>query len=222
MNKLTFYGHACFQLANEQYTLLFDPFLNGNPQATAKPEDIKCQYILLSHAHDDHLGDAVAIAKRNQATIISTAEVARLCGEQGCQVHAMHVGGTYDFPFGRVRLTPAFHGAGVAGGHACGFVVGLGGTNVYFAGDTALFGDMALLGKLVNINCALLPIGGNFTMDPADAAVAAEMLKPDMVIPMHYNTWPVIAQSPDKFKLDVEKRCGTPVIIMNPGDTITL
>ena len=221
MSQLRYYGHACFSWENQGNILLFDPFLKDNPFQIAQPEDIDCHYILVSHGHFDHLGDAVAIAKRTGATIISTAEIANLCAGQECKTHAMHLGGTFDFPFGSVRVTPAFHGAGIPGGHACGFIVRQGEHRVYFAGDTALFGDMTLLGRLESIDCALLPIGGNFTMGPKDAAEAVAMLKPAMVVPMHYNTWPVIEQDPAQFKQDVESRLSTPVRILKPGETLT-
>jgi L-ascorbate metabolism protein UlaG (beta-lactamase superfamily) len=222
MTTLKFYGHACFQLTSGKTSLLLDPFLTDNPFKTASPDDIHCDYILVSHGHFDHLGDAIKIAKRTGATIISTAEIAKLCGDQGVKAHAMHLGGKHSFDFGYVRITLAFHGSGIPGGHACGFVVNIGGSTVYFAGDTGLFGDMALLGRLEKIDCALLPIGDNFTMGPQDAAEAAAMLKPRFVVPMHYNTWPLIAQSPEDFKRDVEERFGIPVKLVNPGETINV
>lgn len=222
MKTLQYLGHACFLLSDGKSSIVFDPFLSGNPAATAKPEDIDCDYILVSHGHADHLGDAIAIAKRTGATVVSTAEVARLCGEQGCNNHAMHLGGKHAFDFGYVRLTLAFHGSGVPGGHACGFVVNLGGTVVYHAGDTALFGDMALIGRLERLDYALLPIGDNFTMGPADAVEAASLLKPANVIPMHYNTWPLIAQDPAVFKQAAERQAGVPVVIMKAGETLAL
>lgn len=222
MKTLKYLGHACFLLSDGRTSIVFDPFLSDNPLAAAAADDIDCQYVLPSHGHADHLGDTVKIAKRTGATVVSTAEMAGLCGGQGCKAHAMHLGGKHAFAFGYVRLTLAFHGAGVPGGHACGFVVNFGGTNVYHAGDTALFGDMALLGRLEKIDYALLPIGDNFTMGPADAVEAVAMLKPRFVIPMHYNTWPVIAQDPQAFKRDVEKRLGIPVLVAKPGETLNL
>ncbi len=222
MKTLKYLGHACFLLSDERTSLVFDPFLSDNPCAAATADDIACQYVLPSHGHADHLGDTVKIAKRTGATVVSTAEMAGLCGGQGCKAHAMHLGGKHAFDFGYIRLTLAFHGAGVPGGHACGFVVNFGGTTVYHAGDTALFGDMALLGRLEKIDYALLPIGDNFTMGPADAVEAVAMLKPRFVVPMHYNTWPVIAQDPQEFKRDVEKRLGIPVLVAKPGDTLNL
>ena len=220
MTELKFLGHACFLLRNENVALLFDPFLTDNPAGVARAEDIDCQYILVSHAHADHLGDAAPIAKRTGATIISTAEVARLCAEQDVKTHAMHLGGKHSFDFGYVRITPAFHGSGVSGGHACGFIVNFFGKTVYHAGDTALFGDMELLGRLESIDAALLPIGDNYTMGPLDASIAAHLLKPKFVIPMHYNTWPLIAQSPQTFQRNVSESYGIPVRILKPGESL--
>lgn len=219
MKTLKYLGHSCFLLSDGRTSIIFDPFLTDNPNAAAAAADIDCQYVLPSHAHNDHLGDTVKIAKRTGATVVSTAEMSGLCGGQGCKTHAMHLGGKRAFDFGYVRLTLAFHGAGVPGGHACGFVVNFGGTTVYHAGDTSLFGDMALLGRLEKIDYALLPIGDNFTMGPTDAVEAVAMLKPRFVVPMHYNTWPVIAQNPEDFKRDVEERLGIPVLVLKPGAT---
>ena len=221
MTTLKFLGHACFQLSNADTSIIFDPYLTDNPNQIIKPEDVKTNYVLVSHGHADHLGDAVSIALANDATVISTAEIARLCGDKGCKNHAMHLGGKYSFDFGYVRLALAFHGSGVPGGHACGFVVKLGGSTIYFAGDTALFSDMALLGRLENIDWALLPIGDNYTMGPDDAVEAVAMLKPKNVIPMHYNTWPVIAQDPELFKQKVESRLSIPVSILKPGESMS-
>jgi L-ascorbate metabolism protein UlaG (beta-lactamase superfamily) len=134
----------------------------------------------------------------------------------------MHLGGKHPFDFGYVKITPAFHGSGIAGGHACGFIVNFFNTTVYFAGDTALFGDMALLGRLEKIDYALLPIGDNFTMGPDDALEAASLLKPQAIIPMHYNTWPLIQQDPEKFKLQVEQKLSITVHVISPGSLLKL
>lgn len=222
MVTLKNFGHACFSLTQNNTSILFDPFLTGNTWNIAKPEDISCNYILISHLHGDHSQDAESIARRTGATIISTAEVANFYGEKSLKAHAMHLGGKHAFDFGYVKLTPAFHGSGIAGGHACGFIVNFFGTVVYFAGDTALFGDMSLLGHLEKIDYALLPIGDNFTMGPDDALEAAALLKPRTIIPMHYNTWPLIQQDPEKFKQQVEDNLGIEVFVLPPGDTLTL
>lgn len=218
--EFKFIHHACFTVTAGGETLICDPFIDGNPIHVSM-EDLKVDYIFVSHAHGDHLGCAYELAKQCDALIITTAEIAGQASENGCKAHAMHVGGTYKFPFGKVRLTPAFHGSGIAGGHACGFIIDFHGVKFYFAGDTSLFGDMKLLQELDPFKYALLPIGGNFTMDPHDAAKAAAFLKAPVVIPIHYNTWPVIAQDPEAYKADVEKNVpGTKVILVDPGDTL--
>lgn len=221
MVTLKFYGHSCFTVTHNNTTLLFDPFFSGNPANPATAEDIHCNYILVSHGHNDHLGDTFAIAKRTGATVIATFELASLAEQQGCANIGMHLGGKRSFDFGYVRITPAFHGAGIPGGHAAGFIVNFFGKTLYFAGDTALFGDMALLGRLEKIDYALLPIGDNFTMGPDDAVEAVKLLQPKTVIPMHYNTWPIIAQSPEDFAAKV-KELNISVQIMNPGQSIEL
>ena len=222
MPELKFLGHACFLLREGKNTIIIDPFLTGNPIAASPVEQIACQHILVSHGHDDHLGDAVSIARQNGATVIATAEVARACAEKGVSSHAMHIGGKHNFDFGYVRITQAFHGSGIPGGHACGFIVNFFGKTIYHTGDTGIFGDMALLGRLESIDVALLPIGDNFTMGPGDAAEAANLIKPKLVVPMHYNTWPLIAQDPVAFKQDVETRFGIPAQVMQPGSSLTL
>ncbi|HUW65245.1 MAG TPA: metal-dependent hydrolase [Spirochaetia bacterium] len=222
MISLEYYGHSNFRLTKNDISLLFDPFFTGNPVNTANPEEIDCKYILVSHAHGDHIGDAISIAKRTGATIISSFEIAVMAGEEGCKSHGMHIGGKHSFEFGSVRLTTALHGSGISGGHACGFVVNFFGINIYFAGDTGLFGDMELIGRMDKLDYALLPIGDNYTMGPNEAAQAAGLLKPKAVIPMHYNTWPLIDQSPEEFKKNVEGEFGTPVHILTPGETLRL
>ena len=137
--KLTYFGHACFMLTHGDVSMIFDPFLTGNTWDIAKKEDIKCQYIFVSHGHDDHYGDTEYLAKENDALVISTAEIAGKAAAAGCRTHAMHLGGKFDFEFGSVRIVPAFHGAGIPGGHAAGCIVDFYGDIVYFAGDTALF-----------------------------------------------------------------------------------
>ena len=186
-----------------------------------KAEDLSANYILVSHAHSDHIGDAASIAKRCKATVISTAEVCYKLAEDGCKTHAMHIGGKYTFEFGYVRVTPAFHGSGIAGGHACGFIVNFYGKTFYFAGDTSLFGDMKLLGELEQIDYAMLPIGSNYTMGPDDAVIAAKLLNAKTILPMHYNTWPVIEQDPELYKKAVlDNGYAKNVIILQSGDKL--
>ncbi len=220
MSKLTFLGHACFMLEGEgQKSLVFDPFLRENPQASLKPEEVKADYVLVSHAHFDHLGEAYEIARANEAMLISTSEISDDAQDKGLAVHRLNIGGRFNFPFGWVKLTLAFHGSGIAGGHACGFVVNYYGKNIYFAGDTGLFGDMKLIGELTPLDIALLPIGDNFTMGIDDAALAASFLKAKAVIPYHYNTWPLIEADPLEFKQKVEAKTESRCIVVAPGES---
>ncbi len=227
MPKLTYFGHDAFLLENERTRIIFDPFLTGNPLATIKPEQVKADYVLLTHGHGDHLGDGIKIAKANGATIIAPYELATYCGNKGCQVHPMHIGGGFNFPFGRVKLTIAHHGSGAAlggdtlsyMGNPCGFLVTIAGKTVYHAGDTGLFLDMRLIGELNSIDVALLPIGDNFTMGIDDAVKAAEFLRPKLTVPMHYNTFDVIKADPQQFKQKLEA-AGLSAQVVSPGQSI--
>lgn len=226
MGKLTFEGHACFKIEIGKHTVWIDPFLNGNPMAKTKPEQVKADYILVSHGHGDHLGDTLAIAKRTKATIIAPFELAMYCQAHGApNVHPMHIGGGHDFAFGRVKLTIAHHGSAMVDreivytGNPCGFLVFFNGKTIYHAGDTGLFTDMQLIGQMNKISVALLPIGDNFTMGPEDAARAVEFLKPEVVIPMHYNTFEVVKQDPKIFAGKVK---GAKVIILEAGQSLEL
>ena len=223
MAVITYWGHACFRLDEPgKEKLVFDPYLTGNPQAPLKAEAVEADYILVSHGHGDHLGDAYAIAKKCEATIIATAEIAGEAQGKGLKAHAQHIGGKHGYPFGFVKLTPALHGAGIPGGHACGFVVRYYGRTIYFAGDTGLFGDMTLIGELEKPDLALLPIGDNFTMGIDDAVVAASFLKAPLVIPYHYNTWPLIEADPQEFKDKVEEKGGMRCVVLAPGESFQL
>ncbi|HHT02194.1 MAG TPA: metal-dependent hydrolase [Firmicutes bacterium] len=220
--QVKYLGHACFLLVENDTAILVDPFLTSNPVATVKAADVTANYILVSHHHTDHAEDVAEIAQANGATVISTAEIAQHFADLGLTTHAMHIGGKHGFDFGYVRLTPALHGAGIAGGHACGFVINLFGTVIYHAGDTGLFGDMRLIGELEDLDLALLPIGDNFTMGVGDAVRAAALLRAPKVIPMHYNTWSLIKADPQAFKQQVEEETAAEVIILQPGEELEL
>ena len=214
-------GHAAFLITEESYTLLFDPFLTGNPLAAKKADEVKVTHIFVSHAHSDHLGDAIQIAKNSDATVYAVFEVAQIFEKEGIKVQAGNLGGRLPADFGSVKIFQAFHSSGSGRGSASGFVVELIGKKIYFAGDTALFGDMSLL-ESEEIDLALLPIGDIYTMGIEDAAKAVEMIKPKKVIPMHYNTFPAIQRDPMEFKKLVEARTQTEVIILKPGESVEI
>ena len=225
MVKFSYYGHAAFLLDDGTNRVLVDPFLTGNPTASIAANEAACDFILLTHAHGDHLGDAPSIAARTGAAIVALPEVISVCEGQACaeiKSHPMNIGGSLDLPFGKVRMTFAQHSAGVAGGIACGFVIYIGGKVVYYSGDTALFSDMQLIGRKDAIDYAVLPIGDNYTMGLEDAAMAAQWLNASHVIPIHYDTWPIIAQEVNHYKEVTEAMTRARVNIVAPGETIEL
>jgi len=224
VTTLTYLGHAAFLLEADGKVVAIDPFLTGNPTATRAAADISPQTILLTHAHNDHVGDTVEIAKRTGAAVISTFELGEWLTSQGVSgaIPANH-GGTVAFDGGTVKLTPAWHtssyeqgGTFVAPGIPAGLVVRFGGHTIYFAGDTCLFGDMRLIGE-EGLDLAVLPIGDHFTMGPADAARAVEFLNTPAVVPCHYNTFPQIQQDPQAFKQMVEARTSARCVVLAPG-----
>lgn len=225
MNSITWYGHATFGMQIDDYKLLIDPFFSHNPVSPVKAEDVEADFILITHGHFDHVGDSESIAKRCDATLIANAEIAGWLHEKKLNAHAQQIGGGFHHPFGYVKLTPALHGSklpdGSYGGLAAGFIITtINGKKVYLAGDTGLFSEMALIGE-EGIDLAVIPIGDNYTMGPEDALRAVRMLKSKTVIPMHYNTWDLIAQDVDAWKTNVETETETKVQILKPGDMYT-
>ena len=225
--QISFHGHSVVKIVTNGTTILIDPFINGNGQTDLKVENEKPDVILLTHGHNDHVGDTVQLAKTHDALVIAPNELADYLGWQGCKVHNMHIGGAHQFEFGKVKFTQSFHGSSyvtenneiIYMGMPAGILFTAEGKTIYHAGDTALFGDMELIGKRHPIDIAFLPIGDNFTMGPDDAAFAVSLLKPKIVVPIHYNTFPPIQQDPADFAELVE---GAEVQVLQPGEFVKI
>ncbi len=224
--KLRYFSHSAFQITcNSGKKILIDPFLDDNPTSPVKSDEVDADYIILSHAHGDHMGDALKIGKRCNSRFICVNELANYIKSKDLDAHNMHIGGGYNFDFGRVKFTIAHHGSqtpdGKYAGEPAGIILNIDDKCIYHTGDTALFYDMKLIGEMNNVNYMLLPIGDNFTMGIADAVKAAELVNPQTVIPMHYNTFPVIKADPDEFKRKAEAK-GLKCKVMEYGEEIEL
>ena len=224
--NVTWYSHACFLIETPQARLLIDPFLTDNPMSPEKADAVEADYILVSHGHGDHLGDTVNIAKRTHATVISNYEIQSWLTNQGIEnTHPQHIGGGFDYPWGRVKLTIAQHGSalpdGSYGGNPCGFLLYIEGKKIYHACDTGLFYDMKLIGE-EGIDLAILPIGDNFTMGPDDALRAVKLIEPKQAVPIHYDTFDVIKQDPNAWAQRVQAETAAKVTVMKPGESLTL
>ncbi len=224
--KLKYFSHSAFQLTTvDGKKILIDPFLSGNPTAPVKADDVDADYIILTHAHGDHIGDSFTIAERCKSTFICVNELAEYCKSKGFEAHNMHIGGGYNFDFGRVKFTIAHHGSqtpdNTYAGEPAGVIVSADDKNIYHTGDTGLFYDMKLISEMNKIDYMLLPIGDNFTMGITDAVKAVELVSPEVAIPMHYNTFPVIEADPEEFKKKAEA-AGIKVKVMEYGEEIDL
>jgi len=225
MLKIQYLGHSAFIFDDGKYRVIIDPFITGNPLAPIKWEDVNAQFIILTHAHSDHFGDTLAIAKKNDATVIAVNELSTYVAKKGAKSHFMHIGGSWMFPFGKVKFTQAFHGSSLDNneymGEPAGVLLTMGGITVYHTGDTGIFGDMKLIGEMNKIDVLLCPIGDNFTMGIDDAVKASEFVQPHLAIPMHYNTFPQIQADPNEFVTKV-KQIGIDSRVMQFGEIINI
>ncbi|MDQ0170205.1 metal-dependent hydrolase [Paenibacillus tundrae] len=230
MLQITYHGHSSVQLGTGEKSLIIDPFLRGNELAVTKPENIKTDVVLLTHAHMDHILDAEPIAKANNAKVVAIVELATYMSWKGLDTLGMNMGGTVDLDFAQAKMIQAFHTSGIVleeeqrimyAGLPAGYIINIGGKTILHAGDTSLFGDMKMIGDRHKIDVAFLPIGGHFTMGPEDALQAAEWFNAKLTIPVHYDTFPVIRQDAEKFVQQLAS-VGLEGRVMAPGDSFTL
>ncbi len=225
MLKITYEGHSCFILDDGSHKIIIDPFITHNKHATVTADNIKVDYIVLTHAHGDHIGDTIEIAKKSNAMVIAVNEIGHYMDDKAVKNHKMHIGGGFNFPFGRLKFTIAHHGSWTtdAGelGNPAGVVITMGGKTIYHCGDTGLFLDMKLIGELNKIDVMMVPIGDNFTMGIDDAVIATDFVNPQLVIPMHYNTFDIISADPHEFAIKVQA-INKNVKVMEFGETLNV
>ena len=225
--EISYHGHSIVKVKTNNRVILIDPFITGNELTDLVAADEKPDVILLTHGHNDHVGDTIEIAKASGALVVAPNELAVWLGWQGLNTHGMNIGGAHEFEFGTVKYTKAFHSSSyttedqqlIYMGMPAGILLKAEGKTMYHAGDTSLFGDMELIGKRNDIDVAFLPIGDNFTMGPEDAAYAVELLAPKLAVPVHFNTFPAIRTDPEEFKSLVKT---AEVKIMKAGESIYL
>lgn len=219
--NVTWQGHGTLFLNVDGELIVVDPYFTDCPTAIIEARQVTTNYVLITHGHGDHVGDAVSIAKRCDALVISNTEICNWISAQGHEkVQPQHIGGGHSYPFGHVKLTLALHGSalpdGSYGGMPAGFVVTAGGKRIYIAGDTAVYSDMELIGR-PGLDLAILPIGDNYTMGPDDALLAVQFLRPKVVMPYHFDTWPVIEQDVQAWAERVRAETDTAVVVLPIG-----
>jgi L-ascorbate metabolism protein UlaG (beta-lactamase superfamily) len=221
---IRYLGHAAFELRDGDTSVLVDPFLTGNPKAAVSADELNPTTILLTHGHPDHYGDTPDIAKRAGAPVVAIVEIAQELYEDGVEAMDPNLGGTVELDWGSVKLVPAWHTSTTPKGQVntpAGLIIRMGGQTIYHLGDTALFGDMALIGRHHDIDIALMCIGGHYTMDRHDAVHAAEMIGAGTIVPCHYGTFPPIETDPEAFKSDVEGAGHGEVVVLSPGESLS-
>ncbi|MEI7025068.1 metal-dependent hydrolase [Paenibacillus sp. y28] len=228
--ELIYHGHSCVQIQTNGKSLVIDPFLRGNELAVTKPEEIRTDAVLLTHAHADHILDAVPIAKANDAPVIATLELATYMSWKGVKTTGMNLGGTVDLGFAKAKMIQAFHSSGIVieeeqriiyGGMPGGFIIEAEGLTILHTGDTCLFGDMKMIGERHRIDVAFIPIGGHFTMGPEDALQAAQWFGAKLVIPVHYDTFSLIRQDAEAFVQKLKEH-GLNGRVLKPGESLTV
>jgi L-ascorbate metabolism protein UlaG (beta-lactamase superfamily) len=223
--KFHYYGHSVVGCANDQHSVLFDPFFTGNPSNGDVPEDLKPDTIILTHGHEDHVGDTESIAKAHGSKVVAVYELANFLGEKGLETVPCGLGGRVNHDWGWSKFVPAFHSSSFEGkymGMPAGVIIDFGDVRIYNTGDTCVFGDMKLIAEMYKPEVMILPVGGHFTMDAFEAKKAIELVSPKMVIPVHYNTWPPLEMDVDKFKSDIESSQNVKVQVMKVGETFEL
>lgn len=223
--KIRYLGHSAFQIKTDKHEILIDPFIDDNPVSPIKSKDVKPDFIILTHAHGDHLGDSIKIGNRDNPLFICVNELAEWLKSKGLNAHNMHIGGSREFDFGKIKFTIAHHGSstpdGQYAGEPAGVILSINGKTLYHTGDTGLFYDMKLIGEMNNIDYLFIPIGDNFTMGIDDAVKAVELINPKVVVPIHYNTFGIIEANPELFKEKVESK-GFNCYIMKFGEEIEI
>ncbi|HLR60529.1 MAG TPA: metal-dependent hydrolase [Pseudogracilibacillus sp.] len=225
--KISYHGHSVVKVKTDTHSILIDPYITDNSLCDLDPETVEADVILLTHGHNDHVGDTMEIAKRTGAQVVALNELAVYLGKKGLNTHGMNIGGAHTFDFGTVKYTKAFHsssyeeedGTVIYTGMPGGILLTINDKTIYHLGDTSLYSDLKLIGDMNEIDLAFIPIGDNFTMGPEDALIAADWVKAKYVVPVHYNTFPVIEQNPKDFTDKVKTGKGLPMAV---GETITL